>query len=119
MSTLVSTIKYFATDVFLDFLAFPVWWYSRGLLSAAERFRRHLKFSVQITGIKIWVLNLFKPMFGETSYQGRLISFAMRFLFLIFKTILFIILLAITIIVFLVWIALPPFVIYMIIRQLS
>jgi len=29
-------------------------------------------------GLRVWLKNLFAPMFGQTDWQGRLISFFMR-----------------------------------------
>ena len=118
MSTLITTIKYLATDIILDIITFPAWWYSQGLITAAKRFVRHLKTGLQFTGLKVWILSIFKPMFNDTSLQGRLVSVVMRFIFLILKTIIFSVWLIISTIIFLLWLALPPFVIYMIIQQL-
>lgn len=117
-SLTVSTTKYFLKDVLLDFLAFPVWWYSRGLMLAAKRFLNQLKIGLLFTGLKIWLLNLFKPMYGDVTWEGRLISFFMRFIFLILRFILMFLWLVFSFAVFLLYLALPPFVLYMIYRQI-
>ena len=117
-SITLSTIKHFFTETLIDFLKFPFWWYSVGLVNAAKRFSRHLKFGLQYTGLKVWLLNLFKPMFGETSIQGRLISFFMRLVLLIFRTIAMLVWFIISLVIFILWIILPPFIIFMIIRQI-
>ena len=117
-SITLSTIKHFFAETLIDFLKFPIWWYSAGLVSAAKRFSRHLKFGLQYTGLKVWLLSIFKPMFGETSIQGRLISFFMRLILLIFRTMAMIIWFVVSLVIFLLWVILPLFVIFMIVRQL-
>ena len=119
MSTLITTIKYLATDIILDIITFPIWWYSHGLVTASQRFIRHLKLGLQVTGLKIWLLNLAKPMFGDTTWQGRLVSFAIRFIFLILRSLLMLIWLIFSLAILLIWLVLPPLIIYMIIKQLS
>ncbi|NQU77487.1 hypothetical protein HQ544_02205 [Candidatus Falkowbacteria bacterium] len=119
MSVFIFTIKYLAVDILLDFLLFPLWWYSHGLIKASQRFVRHLRYGLQITGLKIWLLNMFNPMFGEISWQGRLISFFMRLIFLIVKIISFILWFIFSLVVFLLWLALPLLIIYMVFQQLS
>ena len=117
-SLTTSTIKYFFAEVLIDFIKFPIWWYSAGLVTAAKRFSRHLKFGLQYTGLKVWLLSIFKPMFGETSFQGRLISFFMRLFLLIFRTISMVVWLIVSLVILIFWVTLPPFIIYMIIRQI-
>ena len=117
-SLTISTIKYVLIEILLDFIKFPLWWYSSGLANAAKKFLRHIKIGLKTTGLKVWAQNLFKPMFNETSFQGRIISFFMRLILLIFRTIAMLVWLTVSLIIFSLWLALPPFVIYMIARQL-
>lgn len=114
-----STTKYLLKDLLLDFLTFPLWWYSRGLVLAARHFLRRLKIGLQFTGLKVWLLNLTKPMFGDVTWQGRLIGLTMRFIFLILRFLLMVIWLIFSLIILLLYLGLPPLIIYMLIQQLS
>lgn len=60
------------------FLALPVWWYTRGLAIMSEWVRRTVREASQMFALGVWVRNLFVPMYGETEWSGRLISFGVR-----------------------------------------
>lgn len=100
-------------DLLFDFLCFPLWWYTAGakraLVFAGQLFRDgNLYLSPSL-----WLKNIFVPMFGQNDLQGRLVSFFMRFINVIGRTIALFIWLIICILVFCAWLALPIFVIYM------
>lgn len=116
-SLFIGTMKYFTIDILLDLIRFPVWWYTSGVKRAGKFFVRQLKIGLRAIGLKVWLANLFKPMFGDYSWQGWLISFFMRLVQIVFRTILMAIWLGIVLVLFLLWLALPPLVIYMIVRQ--
>jgi len=66
------------TDFLLDFLYFPIWWFTKGL-------QQILIFSYNLVGQAnmrlaplLWFKNLFVPMFGQRDIQGRIMSFFMR-----------------------------------------
>jgi len=65
-------------DVALDILLFPVWWYSRGLLFVWRWSWQTLQDYVEYFALRIWIQNIFVPMFGQYDWQSRLISIAMR-----------------------------------------
>ncbi|MBU4331902.1 hypothetical protein KKD19_00545 [Patescibacteria group bacterium] len=117
-SLTVGTIKYVTLDILFDLVKFPVWWYTAGVQRAGKFFIRQLKLGLRAVGLKVWLANLFRPMFGDYSWEGRLISFFVRLLQIIARTILMILWLCVVLTLFLLWLVLPPFVIYMIIRQI-
>lgn len=113
MSTSTSKIL---TLVLIDrikkFLYFPVWWYSGGFLD-------FLKFSWDFVlnmnnslGIYIWLKHLFTPLYGITAWQDRIISFFLRLVQIIFRGLLFLIIIIITFLLILVWLILPFWLIY-------
>ncbi len=110
-------------DVFLDIvreiLYFPIWWYTKGLAMAANFSWQRIKNMEVRLGVKVWVVNLFKPMFGQRDIAGVLISFFMRIFQIIGRTIVLFLWTVIMILVFFVWIVLPLFVVLGIILNLA
>lgn len=113
------SMKFLVLDLVGDVVKFPVWWYTIGLRQRWLSFKETLKQGAETTGLKIWLKNLFKPMYGQQDLQGKIISFFLRFFVLIGKFIIFLfwILFSIFIIVF--WLALPLVIIYQIVFNLS
>lgn len=105
-------------EMMRDIVYFPLWWYSRGLLNLVERLINFVSDQEKSLALYIWIKNIFRPMYAQYDWQGRIISFLMRFIQIILRSLvmLFGILLAFVIFVF--WVFLPPFVIYQIIFQL-
>ena len=68
-----------------SFFGFPVWWYTRGVILVAERLKQFWIFSVRMTGVSVWMRNLFVPMFGDVSIAGRIISFLLRLIMVMWK----------------------------------
>lgn len=119
MHVIVSGIKFILIDILADFVIWPVWWYTVGL-------KNRLKFSwVQIKkiwlslGLHIWLRNLFTPMYGDKSIVGRLISFPVRLIMLVWKLFWFLIWTGIILILFGLWIAGPIAVVWVIIDHFS
>ncbi|MCF6276673.1 MAG: hypothetical protein L3J07_02370 [Candidatus Magasanikbacteria bacterium] len=74
----IAIIQKLIIDFLLDFLYFPVWWFTKGL-------QQILIFSYNLVGQAnlrlaplLWFKNLFVPMFGQYDLQGRIMSFFMR-----------------------------------------
>ena len=70
--------KYFVTDLFGGVLFFPVWWYTQGAKLMVLWLGRRARGAKVRLGVGVWIRNLFVPMYGETSFAGRVISFFMR-----------------------------------------
>ena len=110
----ITSLKYVAIDIVGNILYFPIWWYSQGLKEAGLFCLRKISNGEKVLGLKIWLVNLFKPMYGQYDWQGKLISFFMRLVQLVFRTIAMIIWIIIVFVLFIIWLVLPPFVIYQI-----
>jgi len=113
-SLFLKSLKFFFKDMIGDVFYFPVWWYTKGLAKAFRKFQGTLRSANESLGLTIWMKNLFTPMFGQTDWQGRLVSFFMRFFQIIFRSIIFIGWLIFAFIFLIIRIVFPIFVIYMI-----
>lgn len=111
-------IKIVLIEVILNFLYFPIWWYTKGLLKAFINLKNSLQISNQYLGLSVWIKNWFKPMFGQYDWQGRIISFLMRTFQIIVRTLLILIWLLVSILFFILWVCAPIIVIYQIIHNL-
>jgi hypothetical protein len=109
-------IKFLAFDIILDALFVPVWWYSLGLLATLRKLMRAFQTGVAIVGIDIWTKSIFKPMYGEYSMQGRVISFFMRLVVLLFMILQMGVWILILLGLLLIWLTLPVVLAWQIIR---
>ncbi|MBI5655177.1 hypothetical protein HZC53_06025 [Candidatus Uhrbacteria bacterium] len=76
-----------AVDFFGSVLWFPVWWYTKGLKRLALRFWNGLQYRISSYGLRVWIKNLFVPMYGQHDIQGKIVSFFMRVVVLIGRSI--------------------------------
>lgn len=114
----VATLKYIAIEILWDIIYFPIWWYTKGLArvarycfeSAENQIKRRL-------ALGVWMSSMFKPMYGDYTIEGRIISGFMRFFVLIWKLILMVIWLALLLIAFIAWVLLPVVFIYYMLYQ--
>ncbi|MCD6097135.1 hypothetical protein J7J60_02290 [bacterium] len=95
---------------------FPFWWYTRGLKSQLVFFSQRLKKIAYALALKIMLKSLFKPMFGQFSISGRIISFFMRVVILVWRFTLFFLGLAWQIFLLFLYLIILPGVIYLIFR---
>lgn len=112
----LALLKFILIDILLDALYAPIWWYSTGLIGTLRKLSRAVQEGASIIGISIWTKSLFKPMYGEYSWQGRIVSFFMRVVVLIFMSLQMIVWLGILLVLLLIWLALPPMIVWQIIR---
>jgi hypothetical protein len=106
-------------DFIKDILYFPLWWYSAGAAKAFLFSLNKIRNMARQLGLKIWVANLFRPMFGQYDFAGRVISFFIRLVQIIARSIMMVVWIVLMLILFLIWLALPPFIIYQIIINFS
>lgn len=100
-----------------DILYFPAWWYSRGLLNLLLGLKNFLRDKEKALALFVWVKNIFRPMYAQYDWQGLLISFFMRLFQIIFRSLLMLFWLMISLAAVVFWILLPVLVIYEIIFQ--
>ncbi len=76
-------------NIILDFLYFPLWWYTRGFVDVLRWAGKSVQARESAIGIRIWIANLFVPMYGQSDWQGRIISFIFRIGILLVRSFLF------------------------------
>ena len=81
------TSSYLLRDLIRGIIILPVWWYTIGFSTVISGLFRNLKAIIRSFGLDIWMKNLFVPMYGETAFTGKLISFGIRFFMIIFQSI--------------------------------
>jgi hypothetical protein len=116
---ILATIKYIAIEIVWDVVYFPIWWYTKGLArvarycldSATTQIKHRL-------ALGVWISSIAKPMYGDYTIEGRIISGMMRLVVLVWKLILMFLWLIVLFVLFFAWIILPILVIYYILYQL-
>ncbi len=106
-------------ETIVDFLFFPVWWYTKGVFRIGKTIGRAIARRQRSLALGLWIANLFKPMYGQEDWQGKIISFFFRLLILFWRTILFFIWLACMAVVFFLYLLLPALAIYGIIANFN
>lgn len=106
-------------DTLREILYFPIWWYSRGLRLAAGFSWQRIKNMEARLGVKVWVVNIFKPMFAQRDIAGVLISFFMRIFQIIVRSLILFFWIFIMIFIPLIWIVFPLIVFFGIIFNLA
>lgn len=99
-------------EALADFLYFPVWWYSFGLIRAGKWAAQLLSQGNQRLAPGLWLKNLFVPMYGQHDLEGRLISFVMRLIQLFFRAIAVLLWFIICMLLWLMWLVVPVIIIY-------
>jgi len=116
---LIATLKYIAVEIIWDVIYFPIWWYSKGLMRVINYCIESATFHVnRRMALGIWIKSMFKPMYGDYTREGRIISIFMRFVVLIWKLVSAVLWLVLLFIIFILWIALPLLIIYFILYQI-
>lgn len=103
----------------MEVFRFPVWWYTRGFEHILLFIWREITSLAIFLNLPILFRNLFAPMYGQTDWQGRLISFGVRsvqLFFLAIVTILWTVILACFAVL---WVLFPLLVFDMILYQLG
>ena len=118
MFVLLNIVKSLFIDTLLSIFYFPVWWYGPGLKKRFLALKEQIKKLSKALALKIMFANYFKPMFGEYSRQGRMISFFMRTILLFWRLILFLVSFIGLLLWLLIWTILPVLAVWRIIIEL-
>ena len=90
-----------------EILYFPVWWYSIGFVRAAKSVFRFWKVQEESLGFRVWLKNIFVPMYGQRDIASRIISFVMRLVQIIFRGIVLLLWLVLVVLALIFWLAFP------------
>ena len=82
-------LNYIIKHIILDILYFPLWWYTRGFARTIKFALRSVSDAERQIALGIWLKAMFKPMFQDYTWEGRMVSFFMRIMLLIFKIVMF------------------------------
>ncbi len=100
-------------------LYFPLWWYSQGFCRFAKRVFLFWKEQAYALAVLIWLKNIFVPMYGQGDFVGRLISFGVRLVQIIVRSIILFICMLFCLLLILFWLVLPILIILATIIQLN
>lgn len=78
-------LKLLFLDIIWDIVYFPIWWYSRGLFETLKWTGIKIVNLERTLGVDVWIINLFRPMYGQRDFAGKLISFFMRIVQIVFR----------------------------------
>ena len=56
----------------------PIWWFTGGMIRTLKWTLDSIKGAPGFFGLNVWIKNIFVPMYGDTSFVGRLVSFGVR-----------------------------------------
>jgi len=99
-------------------LYFPIWWYSSGLLRRAKSLFYFLRDRERDLGFMIWAKNMFVPMYGQSDFAGRMISFFVRLIQVIFRGIVLLFYSILSLVMFLLWLFFPLLILFLLIFQI-
>lgn len=105
-------------EFLLDVLWWPVWWYSRGTIIGTRAMYDWWRWVGWRIGLTLHARYLFRPMYGETGWQNRLISFGVRLVMLISRLAIVAIAGVMTVAAIVAWMILPILAATVLIRQL-
>ncbi|MFH1235872.1 MAG: hypothetical protein V1685_02950 [Parcubacteria group bacterium] len=113
-----SAARYLVVEILWDIVYFPIWWYSKGLVGVGRYCLSSASFHLQRRlALGIWLRSMLKPMFGDYTKEGRIISFFMRIIVMVWKLVVAVVWLVILLVLFFAWVCLPLLIIYFIAYQ--
>ncbi len=105
-----------ALQFILDIALFPIWWYTEGFRRVSVGLWHNLHDTNLRLAPGLWLKNIFKPMYGQRDFQGRIMSFFMRLVNVIGRSIALFFWFLILIFLLVFWLIIPVFILFMIIR---
>lgn len=110
-------LEQWAVETLKTAALWPVWWYTKGLarvggmvLDAAKHFGKTLN-------VRVWLKNIFVPMYGLRDWQSRLISILVRIVIIIAKSFALFVWIGVLAIGFVLYLVFPPALIFLMIWQ--
>jgi len=113
-----NSLRFLGKEFLGDFVAFPLWWYSKGTLKMIRFVMEKTEQRAYTLSLRIWIKNLFVPMYSQYDLAGRVISFFLRIAVLVYRLIIFVIWFCILLAFLGVWLFGPIAVLYYILYQI-
>ncbi len=101
-----------------DFLYFPIWWYGAGLLKTLRGVGNFYKNQEASLNFLVWFKNIFVPMYGQYDIAGRLVSFFIRLVQVIYRGAVMLVMIVLGLIFIAFYITLPFLILLAILKQL-
>lgn len=98
---------------------FPIWWYSVGLWEFIKKAVRFWLNQEKALGFTIWAKNILVPMYGQYDWAGRIISFFIRLIQIIFRGLALVFWLALVLLGLIAWLFTPIFLVIAIFFQIG
>ena len=119
---MTNNFVYYGTKILAELIReiifFPLWWYTNGLVKMFVWAKRFLSDRLKALALLVWIKNIHRPMYGQYDWQGFLISFFIRLIQIIARSIAMLFWLIFVVSILLFWAVLPLAVVYEIIFQL-
>ena len=94
-------------SLLLEIVYFPIWWYSVGFFRFLKNVWNFLKNQENSLGFLVWAKNIFVPMYGQSDWAGRFISFFVRLVQVIFRGFALLIWILVSLFLVILWLSLP------------
>ncbi|MDO8499609.1 MAG: hypothetical protein Q7S66_03035 [bacterium] len=94
-------------EALLDLFYFPIWWYTGGVKFIVGKIWSLVQAGNAELLPGLWLVNIFVPMYGQYDWQGRMISFFMRSVNIIGRSLALLIWTVACVALFLAWLAFP------------
>ncbi|MBI5467284.1 MAG: hypothetical protein HY975_03700 [Candidatus Kerfeldbacteria bacterium] len=117
-STSSRAVAFLLREFVGDVLYFPVWWYTRGLALTWRTLSNRWLNLVNRLSLRILLKNMGKPMYGDYTRSGRIISFFFRIMLVVVRLVVLGLWTVVEIAMLGLWVAGPAVAIGMLIRQL-
>lgn len=115
-SIVLKSIQFVLKDFVFDIIYWPIWWYTKGLVLVLKFLWVQFIHQENTLGVRIWAKNLLIPMFGQSDWQGRLISFFVRLANLIFRFFILLLFVFLLFLVLILYIIIPLFSVFQVAR---
>lgn len=116
-STATRASVFILRELIGEVLYFPVWWYSRGLVITARALTRRWYTALYQSSLPILFKTMGRPMYGDYTRSGRIISFFFRVILVVWKLFWLALWTVIELIALLAWVAGPILATAMLVMQ--
>ncbi len=118
MPLVLTQIGQLVVEFLLDVVRFPYWWYSGGLVRVFRFCRDGLRAAAWRVSLGLFARYLFTPMYGDYTYSGRALSFVVRLVMLVWKSVRLSLAFVWYLCLLIMWCALPPITFLMLVASL-